>query len=143
MAGNEMDIGYQWIQATLIADSTLAGYIPGNVWRAEAPDGTAAPYVTITYRDNQSHDEIVFGGARAYSDLYFEVCAAGPAIDLQNITSAAARIDELITITQSTAITGGTIQACYRSAPVGTDPLVSGEIWTNSGGTYRMMIKAS
>ncbi len=143
MAASEVDISYQWIQATLTGDSTLAGYIPGGVWRAEAPSGTTAPYVAITYQPNQSKDEIVFGGVRAYSDLYFEVVAAGPATTLQNIASAAGRIDTLLTVTQQTSITGGTILASYRAQPSEADPLINGQVWNYTGGVYRVMIKAS
>lgn len=143
MAGVEVDIAYQWMQSTLASDATLQGVAPGGVWRAEAPDGTSAPYVTITYQPHQSKDVIAFGGARAYSDLCFEVCAAGPASVLSSIVSAAARIDTLLTVSQQTAITGGVLSASYRSAPVEEDPLIAGIRWNATGGAYRIMIKAS
>lgn len=143
MPANEVDVAYQWIQATLSGDSTLQGYAPGSVWRAEAPAATPAPWVAITYQPQQSKDEIAFGGVRVYSDLFFEVCAAGPAANLQGIANAAARIDQLLTVVQQTAITGGTILASFRSAPVETDPLIDGERWNATGGTYRIMIKAT
>lgn len=143
MAGNEQDIAYQWIQSTLAGDVTLQGYAPGGVYRAEAPDGTTPPYITITFQPQQSKDEIAFGGVRVYSDLYYEVLAAGPATTLANITSAATRIDTLLTVSQQTVITGGTLIASYRSQPLNTDPLINGEIWNASGGIYRLMVKAS
>lgn len=143
MAANEIDIAYQWMQATLSGDTTLQGYAPGGVWRAEAEANTPAPYITITYQPGQGHDEIAFGAVRVYSDLYFEVCAAGPASSLPNIALAAARIDTLLTVSQQTAITGGTILASYRAHPVSTDPLIDGERWNSNGGVYRVMVKAS
>jgi hypothetical protein len=143
MAANEIDIVYQWIQATLVNDSTLTGYAPGGVWRAEAEASTPAPYVTITYQPGQGRDEIAFGGVRVYSELYFEVCGAGPAKVLATIANAAARIDALLAISQQTAITGGTILASYRTQPVETDPLIDGERWNSNGGVYRVMVKAS
>lgn len=143
MAGNEIDIAYQWIQATLAGDTTLQGYAPGGVWRAEAETNTPAPYVTITYQPGQGRDEIAFGAVRVYSDLYFEVCAAGPASALSNIVLAADRIDVLLTVSQQTAITGGTILASYRTHPASSDPLIDGVRWNSNGGVYRVMIKAS
>lgn len=143
MAGNEQDVAYQWIQSTLAGDVTLQGYAPGGVWRAEAPDGTSPPYVTVIFQPQQSRDVRAFGAVLVYSDLYFEVLAAGPATTLANITSAAKRIDQLLTVNQQTAITGGTIQASYRDQPLSTEPLVSGEIWNATGGVYRVMLVAS
>lgn len=143
MAGNEIDITYQWIQATLSGDATLTGYAPGGVWRAEAEANTPAPYVTITYQPGRGRDEIAFGGVRVYSDLYFEVCATGPVSTLQNIVNAALRIDELLAIAQQTAITGGTLLAHYRVEPVETNPLIDGLRWNSNGGVYRGMVKAS
>lgn len=143
MAANEIDIAYQWIQATLANDTTLQGYAPGGVWRAEAETNTTAPYVTITYQPGQNRDEIAFGGVRVYSELYFEVCAAGPAKNLPGIVNAATRIDGLLTVSQQTAITGGTILASYRTQPVETNPLIDGVRWNSNGGVYRVMVKAS
>lgn len=143
MAGNEIDIAYQWIQATLALDTTLSGYAPGGVWRAEAETNTTAPYVTITYQPGMGRDEIAFGGVRVYSDLYFEACAAGPASVLANIASASARIDVLLTVAQQTAITGGILLASYRTHPVASDPLIDATRWNSNGGVYRVMIKAS
>ena len=143
MAGNELDIAYQWIQATLANDTALQGYAPGGVWRAEAETNTPAPYVTITYQPGLGRDEIAFGGVRVYSDLYFEVCGAGPATALQNIVNAAARIDALLPVSQQTAITGGVILASYRVQPASSDPLIDGVRWNSNGGVYRVMVKAS
>lgn len=143
MAANEIDITYQWMQATLAQDTTLQGYAPGGVWRAEAEANTPAPYVTITYQPGRGRDEIAFGGVRAYSDLYFEVCAVGPAKTLQSIVNAALRIDVLLAVAQQTAITGGTLLAVYRVEPVETNPLIDGERWNSNGGVYRVMVKAS
>lgn len=143
MAANEIDIAYQWMQATLANDTTLTGYAPGGVWRAEAEANTPAPYVTITYQPGRGRDEIAFGGVRPYSDLYFEVCAVGPVKALQNIVSAALRIDALLPVSQQTAITGGMLLALYRAEPVETNPLIDGLRWNSNGGIYRVMVKAS
>lgn len=137
-----------WMYATLAGDSALQGYAPGGVWRSEVPTGTDAdptptPYIIVTYQPQQSQDFIVFGGARAYSELYFEVVIVGPVTDWTTLTNGAARIDALLTIGQQTAVTGGTISAGYRTVPIEVDPLVAGEIQTNTGGIYKFMAKAS
>lgn len=143
MPAHEMDIAYQWIQATLAGDATLQADAPGGVWRAEAESNTPSPYVAITYLPQQSRDEIAFGAVRVFSDLFFDVCAAGPASVLASIASAAAQIDTLLTVAQQTAITGGTILSSYRTQPSESDPLIDGTRWNYTGGVYRVRIKAS
>jgi hypothetical protein len=143
MSSNEVALILEWLYSTLSGDSTLSGYAPGGVWRAEAPPSTTPPYVIMTYQPGQSHDEIVFGGARAYSDLHFEVICAGPAKVTQTVANAAARIDTLISVATQTSITGGTILASFRTQPSESDVIIDGEMWTNIGGMYRVMVKAS
>lgn len=143
MAGNEQDVAYQWIQSTLAGDVTLASYAPGGVWRADAENGSATPYITITFQPDQSRDVFAFGGVRVYSDLYFEVVAGGPAKNLPDIASAAKRIDELLAVSEQTAIIGGMLLSSYRTQPFATDPLIDGERWNANGGIYRLMVQAS
>lgn len=142
-AMHEIALALGWIVSTLSADIPLQGYAPGGVWRAEAPPGTATPYVIIAHQPGQSKDEIVFGGARAYSDLCFQVIATGPAANGETIANAAVRIDSLLTVSQSTAVTGGTIITSYRTQPVEADTIINGETWTDMGGIYRIMCKGS
>lgn len=139
---HEVALALSWIVSTLSGDATLAAEAPGSVWRAEAPPGTAVPYVIVQYQPGQSKDEMAFGG-RAFSDLCFQVIATGPASNGQTIANAAAQIDTLLTVTQPTAITGGTIIASYRTDPHETDTIITGETWTDMGGIYRIMAKSS
>jgi hypothetical protein len=129
--------------STLSADTTIQADAPGGVWRAEAPPGTAAPYIAVMFQSGSSNDKTTFGGTRAYSDLCFEVFATGPAANGQTIASAAARIDQLLTVPQQTAITGGTLMASFRTRPIESDVLLDGTTWTNMGGEYRIMCKSS
>lgn len=143
MSTHEVALALGWIVPTLSGDTALQGYAPGGVWRAEAPPGTAVPYVVVMFQPTSSKDETVFGGGRAYTDLYFHVFAAGPAADGQQIANAAARIDQLLTVPQQTAITGGTLIASYRAAPIESDVILDGSTWSNFGGEYRVMVKSS
>jgi len=138
---DEMSIALAWLKSTLAGDGVLSGYAPGGVSRTFAQPGVATPYVVMQYQSGTDYP--VFGGARAYSDLYFEIMAVGPAKNTQSIVNAASRINTLLTVTQSTAVTGGTIAASFRTQPMESDPLVDGEQWTSIGGMYRIMAKAS
>lgn len=142
-ANNEVDIAFQWIQSTLTGDSTLQGEAPGGVWRADAPAGTAGVYIAVTHQSSQGRDGTVFGGGRAFSEVYFEIVAAGPATSAQTIASAAARIDTLLTVAQQTAITGGTLISSFRTQPLEADPLINGVIMNNNGGLYKIVVKAA
>lgn len=143
MSTHEVALALSWMVSTLSNDTTLQGYAPGGIWRAEAPPSTATPYVIVMFQPNNSKDEPVFGGGRAYSDLYFHIFAAGPAKVTQAIANAAARIDSLLTTAQPIAVTGGTIIASYRNAPIESDVIIDGETWSNFGGEYRVMCKSS
>lgn len=140
---SEVAVALQWLYSTLNGDTTLAGYAPGGVWRGEAPPATVTPFVTMIYQPSSSHDEVVFGGGRAFSDLHFDVLAVGPAKVTAALANAASRIDTLLTVGAQTNITGGVLLACFRSSPMEGDPLIDGEVQTNMGGTYRLMLKAS
>lgn len=140
---HEVALALGWIVPTLSGDSTLSTAAPGGVWRAEAPPGAATPFVVVMKQQSGSRDGLVFGGGRAFSELCFHVFAAGPAANGQGIASAAARIDTLLTVSQPTAITGGTLIASYRTAPIESDVLLDGVVWTNIGGEYHLMCKSS
>lgn len=139
---SEIELGYSWIYNTLVADTgILLPFIPGGVWYVYALPGTAPPYVTIKYQSGVDH--VVFGGARAFSDMRFHVLATGPVKSLQTIWNAAARIDTLLTIASQLTVSDGTILASFRDQPVSTDEWVDGEKWQSTGGEYRVLAKAS
>lgn len=141
---SEVAVALTWLYSTLSADMQMQEELaPGGVWRTEAPPSTASPYVILTFQPQQSRDEIVFGRVRAFSEMFFEVCAAGPAKITQATASAADRIDDLLTVDQQTAISGGTLMSSYRTQPFEADFLIEGEAWTNIGGVYLIRIKAS
>lgn len=137
----EMAIAFAWLTSTLSGDVPLQGYAPGGVSRTFAQPQTATPYVVMKYQSGTDYP--VFGGANAYSDLYFEVMAVGPASNTQSLTNAAARIKTLLTVAQPVSVTGGSIRSSYRSQPLEDDSLVDGETWTSLGGVYRVMTQAS
>ncbi len=141
MATSEMTLAFAWMYSTLSGDATLTGYVPGGINRAYAPVATTTPYVVMTYQSGS--DGTVFGGGRAYADMLFQVVAVGPVKTISSLTSAAARIDTLLTLATQTAVTGGTILASFRTQPYESDVLVDGEQWTSIGGDYRLFVKGN
>lgn len=138
---SEVAVALSWLYSTLSADLQMQELAPGGVWRTEAPPSTAAPYIILTFQPQPSRDELEFGG-RAFSDMFFEVCAVAPAKTTQTTANAADRIDILLTVKQQTTITGGTLISSYRTQPYEVDVLIDGEPWTNIGGVYQIRIKA-
>lgn len=98
--------------------------------------------MAVLYKPQQGKDALVFGG-RAYAELYFDVFAAGPGADDTTIANAAAQIDSLLFVEQPTAVTGGTIISSYRTSPIESDMLITGEVWTNIGNEQCVRCKSS
>ncbi len=138
----EVALAFAWLTSTLSGDAPLQGYAPGGVSRTFAQPKASTPYVVMSYQNN-GVDHPVFGGANAFSDLPFEVLVVGPASNTQALMDAAARVKELLTVVQQTAVTGGTIISSHRTQPMESDPLVDGEQWTGIGGIYLIRAKAS
>lgn len=141
MATHEITLGFEWLYSVLSTDSTLQGYAPGGVYRSLAPPSTASPYVILIYQAGT--DAVNFGGGRAYASMIYQVKAVGPASNTAGIMNAAARADGLITTGAQVSITGGTILSSFREQPLQIDELVNGEQWSNFGGLYRILVKAS
>jgi hypothetical protein len=138
MAGYETTAGFQWLYNTLSADSTLQTDAPGGVWRGLAPPGTATPFVILSLQSGK--DVITANAVRVFDDDTFLVKAVGPASNNAGVLAAASRIDALLGRT-SGQVTAGAILACYRETPISIDELVNGELWSNLGGLYRLIIQ--
>ena len=137
---NEVGVAYSWILSTLANDSVIVADAPGGLQRAYMPPGSLSPYVVMIFDPNKSKDYPVFGGGRAYSDLCFSSMVIGNADDTETIINAASRIDQLITVAQTTTIAGGTLLSSIRDTPVFADTIIEGEQMTSIGGDYHLLI---
>lgn len=140
---SEAMLAYGWIYSTLNADPTIQSLATGGIWRGEAPDNTAMPYIIVLHNTGQSRDGTVFGGGRAFTDMTFQVFGVGPAKLTNTVSSIASRIDTLITTAQPVNVANGTIIASFRAMPLEADPLINGEVQTNIGGEYRIFAKST
>jgi hypothetical protein len=135
---HEIDLGLQWLSATLKADTTLMGYAPGGVWRAMAPPGTPTPFIIIGFVNGD--DLTTANGVRIFTHALYQVRASGPAADTEPVALAGGRLDETIGDKRNQAITDGLILSSDRDSPLQYDELVSGKQWTNYGGIYHLQI---
>lgn len=136
----EVDLALTWIENTLQEDATLLSLAPGGVFQTFQLPGTTAPYKIVKYLNGT--DVPKFGGI-AYSDMHFRVIVAGPFDALQNLQAAAKRINDLLTVTQQTALSGGTLMSSIRAQPISDDEWADSAKWRVEGGEYRIMAKAS
>ena len=140
MGVHEVVAGYQWIYTTLSSDSLLTSYAPGGVHRSLAPPETQAPFIVMNYQSGL--DVITMNAFRMMVSALFQVKCVGPASMTEQIANAAARIDALIgSPPVSGTVTGGYVAASYRESPLAIDELVVGEVWSNFGGLYRLLIE--
>lgn len=136
----ESDMVLTWMESTLAGDATLQGLAPGGVFQTFALPGTTAPYTLAKYLNGI--DVPQFGGI-AYSDMHFRVTVAGPIASQSAIVSAADRVKTLLTVTQQTAVTGGTVLQSISNQPISEDEYVDGAKWHVSGNEYHVMAKSS
>lgn len=148
MAGHELLLCYAALTNILGGDSLLAGYAPGGVFRSLAQPGTTTPYVIVSFQAGS--DSVTMNGFRVLTLTTFQVKAVGPASNTDGLALATARIDTLLGSPPGfppggipivvNAVNAGWLYSIYRDAPLMVDELVSGELWTNAGGLYRMEV---
>lgn len=140
MSVHEVVIGYQFIYGTLSPDSLLTGYAPGGVHRSLAPPETQPPFIIMNYQSGQ--DSITMNAFRMLASALFQIKCVGPASMTTEIANGAARIDALLgNPPTSGTVTGGYVAASYRESPIAIDEIVAGEVWSNIGGLYRLLIE--
>ena len=140
MSTTETALAYNYLYSTLAGDTTLAGYAPGGVWRALAPPGTATPFVVFNFQAGS--EALTLNAYRVMSNQLFQVKVSGPATGMTALVQAASRLDDLLRLSSGTP-SGGLVLSCYRETPVAMDELVSGVLWSNLGGLYRLLITQS
>lgn len=134
----ETAIALEWLMSTLTGDNALTPLATGGVHRAMASPGTVPPYVIVAFQAGV--DVLSANAFRLMDNLLYQVKVVGPASMTATLLSAAAEIDALLKLASGTA-TGGLILSCYRESPLQLDELVNGELWSNVGGLYRLLIQ--
>lgn len=145
MSANEILLGFSFLYSTLNGDLSLSGYAPGGIYRSLAPPNTTTPFVVYSFQSGS--DSVTMNGFRMVVECSFLVKAVGPAKSMAAIANASARIDVLLGGPPGTPVsgnpTGGKVLSCYRQAPFHLDELINADLWSNSGGSYRLIIEQS
>ena len=145
---HETYLAFLWLESTLGGDSTLTGYAPGGVHRSLAPPDAAFPFIVMAHQAGT--DVTTMNGFRIMTEQLFQIRAVGPASISASIAQAAAQVDKLLggppgvpasgTVTVSSVLEGQ-ILACYREQQIMLDELVAGELFSNMGGLYRLIVE--
>lgn len=127
-----------WVFSTLANDPTMQGLVgnPARVYSAIAPEGSAFPYVVMTYLAGA--DVIATGGGRVMSRPIYVVKGVDNASSFANLKAIATQIETLIG--NQTGTTPDTrILSCVREQPfelIEVDQ--AGVVYRNLGGRYRI-----
>ena len=139
MSLHEVEIALAWLFATMTGDSTLVSLVPGGFWRSYAPPSTSPVYVIFGLQSG-GNDTLTMNAVRLLTNPLYQIKACGPASNMQAILDAASELDNLLKRTSGT-VSGGYVGVCYREQPLSVDELVNGEVFSNIGGLYRLMIQ--
>lgn len=132
---HEVYIGFQFITATLKADSQWVALSPGGVKRGAAPIGTVFPCTIINF---QSGVDVIYANAvRSSVDATYQIKATGLSDDSPDVFALAARIDDLFSRTKGN-VPGGYIISFIRQSPLSYDDNTAGVQYTHMGGLYRV-----
>lgn len=137
MATDPVSAGYNLLYTTLHGDATLMALITG-VFQDLAPTQSAPDWCLIAAQS--ATDTNTATAARILTRCLFQVKVVGPVTDAANIRNAYARVDALL---QPSGLalrnTAGTL-ACFREQQFSVGELVSGALWLNLGGMYRVEV---
>lgn len=135
----EIAIGFEFLYATLSGDATLAALVTGGWWHDMAPAGTATPFGIMGLQS--APDTLTATATRLLAQPLYQVKVVGPASLYPSLVTAASRVDALLARTAGSA-GGFVIQACYRDGGIALPELVDGVLWSNLGGSYRLLISS-
>jgi len=132
---------FQWIVATLKADTALMTAATGGIWQGYADVGTVGPMVIIAQQAGT--DVMTQNARRLFVNLLLQVKAVGPSTSYTALVTIADRIDVLLGRVGPAALTVGGILSCYREQTISIDQLDNGAAWSTLGGMYRMQLQGS
>lgn len=146
MSANEVALGLAFLDAKLRGDATLMTLLTGGLYRSEAPPDTVPPFGVYAYSGGKR--ATTMQGYGLLADTLFIVKCVAPASLSVTLASAASRVDVLLGGPPggpvSGTVTGGIISSCYQETPLWMDtPPVNGEVQTEVGGIYRLVIQQS
>ena len=137
----EIAQAFQWINATMLADSALVAAATGGVWQAYADQGTIAPYALFDHQADT--DTLTMNAKRLFNRGLFQIKAVGPTNSFATLVIIADRIDALFGRIGPTGLSSGGILSCYREQGFLYNELVNGVAWSHLGGLYHIDLQGN
>lgn len=140
---NEVALAYQWIDATLRADSALMAASTGGVWQGNADIGVTGPYTS--FGEQSGLDSLTSAAKRVMARLLLQIVGVGPSAQYTALITIANRIDALFGDVKNVGLPGGGVMlTSYREQPLSlSEPLVNGAAWSRLGGLYHIDISGA
>jgi len=139
---SETAMAYQWIMATMKADTALMAAALGGVWNGNADIGTLDPYAS--FGRSSGSDVLTVNVVRLFTHIILQIKGVGPVANYAAIVTIAQRIDALFGRADHVTLSTGGVLACWREQEIAYDePLVNGVQWSNLGGLYHVELQNS
>lgn len=138
----EVAQAFQFVDATMRADTSLMSVATGGVWQGRADAGVIAPFAQ--YGQQTGTDVLTLNAVRLWSSILMQIVAIGPSNNFAALVTIANRIDALFGRAGPIGLSQGGVLSCYREQPLALDePLVNGQAWSRLGGLYRIALQGS
>jgi hypothetical protein len=134
-AGAEPAAADDFLYGLLTADATLTGLVGVRVYNTEAPQPAQYPFVL--YQFMSGIDMAAVGALRIWTDMLYLVKVVGQTLTYSDLSTAVARIDQLLHRTSGT-VADGTVWTCTREQVIRMPETISGKPFRHAGALYRV-----
>ena len=134
----EISVAEKWMVGVLGADSTLISAVSDRIYAHVVPEGTAFPYIFITYQGGS--DVLTNGAYRIMSKLRYVVRAVSNSTSSESARPIADRIDAVLHGKQGT-VSLGVVFSAVRDQPFFMIEIRDGMHLRHVGGIYTVSSK--
>ncbi len=135
--GAEVVLGYDWIQATLLADVDVSA-ITTDIYQDRAPKDATYPFIVI--QSQLSTDVMGVGTSRIITDSMFIVKSIAQSETYTPLIPLSKAID--IALHGATgSLAGGSVFACIRDESFRFSETEDGDHFKHLGGVYKLQLQ--
>jgi len=135
--GAEVVLGYDWLQATLLADSGVNA-ITTDIFQDRAPSTAAYPFIVI--QNQLATDVMGVGTARIITDTSFIVKSIAQSETYTSLIPLSEAIDLALHGTTG-SLSGGSVFACVREESFRFSETEDGDHFKHLGGVYKLQLQ--
>ena len=135
--GSEVILGYDWIQATLLASSDVTD-ITSDIYQDRAPASANYPFIVI--QNQLTIDVMGVGTARIMTDSIYIVKSIAQSETYTPLIPLSEAIDSALHGTTG-SLSGGSVFACVREESFRFSETEDGDHFKHLGGTYKLQLQ--